>query len=632
MGNNSELIKKMKIETTQGTDCYTLASQANTAEKQLVVLRHKNVTTACLQRLCEQALEPYILKMIFGHECATGEIMQTILEQNPMLNWSELYTTYEFNKILKTIHSSERLEQLAKIAKQTQWQQQILNHPYGTPQCFMTILAFDPDQLIVELLAEKENHLQVHDQTEEFADQVSQHFQPLLDKIAPESTTLGEFHKALEAVKTTEQLVAVAQLIEQPVEYLQLLRHPLVTTACLQQVLTKKLEPYLVKELFSHPCVTVAMMQRLIATQTSAAIFELYTLHEFEKELAKVKTSEKLNQYIRIAHHSAYQKVILEHECLTAEHILSLLTMNPDSTILKQLSCHRVVPKAIRQQILTKLALNEQEIEEETQRIKTFCRVVKTAKTPIELQNQALLAKTPEMQAAILAHTQVNMRVLKTLVNTTQDQVMLKTIMLQPKANETVVLSILAKLSLQEQKELMARLSANEFEKIVSLVKAAQSLLVFARFADTPLKQLIISRHSLCNHVVLDILAMKADNSYVQQELVRAKQLIETKECAVFNEKDEQIFDEFEMELEQPIINYDLLKSLKQREKVLIARTKDQDFEPYFLALVREEGLEVRQALVENPTISEQVIGLLSLDPDYQIAKKAQRRLAKLKN
>ncbi|MGL6058089.1 MAG: hypothetical protein ACRC17_07205 [Culicoidibacterales bacterium] len=630
MGKNPELINNQTIVKTM--DCYQLACEADTAEVQLFVLRHKNVTTACLQRLCERALEPYILKMIFGHECATGEIMQTILEQHPMLNWGELYTTYEFKKILKTIHSSERLEQLAQIAKQTPWQQLVVNHPYATPQCFMTILAFEPDQLIVELLAEKENHQLVRDEPKVLTAQISQPLEPLHDKVAPRTKIVGEFHRVLAAVNTATQLVAVVPLIEQPVEYLQVLRHPLVTTACLQPMLTKKLEPYLVKELFRHPCVTVAMMQQLIATQTSAAIFELYTLHEFEKDLATVKTREKLNQYIRIAHHSSYQKVILEHECLTAEHILSLLTMNPEPIILKQLSCHRVAPKAIREQILTKIAMNEREMTKELQRISTFCRTVQAAASAIELQNYALEAKTVEMQAAILANKQVNMRVLKTLVNTTQDQTMLKAIMLQPKANETVILSILAKLSLQEQKQLMAQLSESEFEKIVNVVKAAQSLLVFTRFATTSLKQLIIARHPECNYAIIDVLTTIADNSYVQQELVRVKQLLSLKENAMFKQKDESQPEEAELPAQQEMINYDLVSSLKQREKIQIARTKDQDFEPYFLALAHESGLEVRQALVENPVISQRVMSLLSFDSDYQISKKAQRRLEKLKN
>ncbi|MGL6247764.1 MAG: hypothetical protein ACRC3A_01545, partial [Culicoidibacterales bacterium] len=152
-------------------------------------------------------------------------------------------------------------------------------------------------------------------------------------------------------------------------------------------------------------------------------------------------------------------------------------------------------------------------------------------------------------------------------------------------------------------------LDSAEFDALMNRTKTTRTLQIFAAYANTAFKQMVIIRHSACDAQCLDILQNIVTEAYVLQKISKLR--TEQPDCEVLDQSD-------------------LLTALDQRKKIILARKKDADLQAYFEVLVYEKNPKIRQALVENPAVASKIIEILTRDSDTKIARTATRKLKKI--
>ena len=210
--------------TSKKSDIMQLAINAETAEKQLVVLRHELLTTEVLELLLNNKPETYILKLIFANSKADAAIKQKILQlENPQQIFN-LYARHTLKKEVETAADSWTLEQYAKIAFDSESQLAVLNNSQVNSICIQSILAINPEIYILKIIA-------THEKTPEAErTKVLENLQLEKSEVLQHVQNDEQFFKLISDVNTSDQLEKYAFLATTPEMQLAILRHPKVST------------------------------------------------------------------------------------------------------------------------------------------------------------------------------------------------------------------------------------------------------------------------------------------------------------------------------------------------------------------------------------------------------------------
>ncbi|MGL6009850.1 MAG: hypothetical protein ACRC1D_10390, partial [Culicoidibacterales bacterium] len=392
-------------------------------------------------------------------------------------------------------------------------------------------------------------------------------------------------------------------------DYVEIVNHRVVSTACLERLLTFDPDAAIIKLIFNHHCATIETMKMIATAKTRLKLFQMYTIEEFQSALKHVKNSEKLGQYARIALSSEFQLAILQHPALIAANITTLFIHNPSDVVLTAMVYHQLTPAPIRQQIAQQASYKVSVQQAALQSKTAFFNAMKKIKTLDELNKQANLARTSEMQLAIMQHHCARMSTLAILIKNLDEHVAQKAVMMHSYSTERIVQMMLIQMSKADQQHVLKSLDSAEFDALMNRTKTTRTLQIFAAYANTAFKQMVIIRHSACDAQCLDILQNIVTEAYVLQKISKLR--TEQPDCEVLDQSD-------------------LLTALDQRKKIILARKKDADLQAYFEVLVYEKNPKIRQALVENPAVASKIIEILTRDSDTKIARTATRKLKKI--
>ncbi|MGL5550547.1 MAG: hypothetical protein ACRDD4_12685, partial [Culicoidibacterales bacterium] len=741
---------EQKINRAKDTvEIYYYAGLAKTAEEQLAILQNTFITTSCIRQLFQNQIEEYIFKFIFVHEKSNSEIMKLVLQQVSAQALFKMYTAYEFQKYVQATTNADQLKQYARIALDEQSQRVILQHSLVTERCIEILLQNQPEAVVLELIAKHEVtparvresiQTQCEPEPQQFSEQASLPTQTLeqqqLEQQRQEEQRV--LAQQINEVTNIAELQRYAQKATIAELQLCVLKHRLVSASTIAVLLEQELEAYVLKVIFSHDETTADIMQHVLKRISAHELFQMYATHEFKKLIQATTSSQRLEQYARIALSSDAQFVILRNEATTLKVIETLMQLQPEVYILKVMMTHACTPVSLQNEILAKLEEQEQ-VQLPLANDEQILELLKTAETAEQLEKYARIVTTAAMQLFIINHQQVNQSILQIMSEKATDLTILKTILNHRRVSAATIQIILEKMNEVDRKKLLTTLSPTEFENLVNMVDSEAGLAFFARFALTTLKQLVIIRNRYITLKIIDILFDLSPEAYAMQQLRKKKGELMEPEVQVlapetpkvaprasnrFSKESqqseyqpeansqqsalaitekvrrieavktsdellpflaennrtlniaiaksllateailEQLIDLQDEEVDryisksrkltgrlrakmynlkkqqkakaQPHLEkqdiYAIVKTIDFAGKLNLAQSQDMGAEDYFPALVREPRNEIRQALVDNPKVPNDILRVLANDRIKTIASSARQRLAGFQN
>ncbi|MGL6008081.1 MAG: hypothetical protein ACRC1D_01355, partial [Culicoidibacterales bacterium] len=179
-----------------------------------------------------------------------------------------------------------------------------------------------------------------------------------------------------------------------------------------------------------------------------------------------------------------------------------------------------------------------------------------------------------------------------------------------------------------EAKSQQSALEITEKVRRIESATASNELLPFLAENNLTLN-IAIAKSLLATETILEQLIDLQDEE-VDRYISKSRKLTGSLRAKMYNLKKQQKANKQPSRDIQDV--YAILKTLDYSGKLKLAHSQDMGAEDYFPALVREPRNEIRQALVDNPKVPNNILHILANDRMTTIAGSARQRLAGFQN
>ncbi|MGL5384056.1 MAG: hypothetical protein ACRDCC_11290, partial [Culicoidibacterales bacterium] len=327
-----------------------------------------------------------------------------------------------------------------------------------------------------------------------------------LEQLISQTTNRSEFNHYTSLAKTAEEQLAI-------------LRHPLATKSCIEQLINNQPEDYIMKVIFGHEHSDAEIMKVVLQQVSAQALFKMYTIYELRKIVQATTSRERLEQYTRIALDKHVHHVILQHSLVTERCIEILLQNQPEIEILKLICTHTVTPEPLRKSLKVQY---KQEIErlnkngevtsenEEARYLvqsqyvqKSLLDQIQQVQNNIQLQEYSSKAKTAEEQLAILRHQLVTMSCIEQILKNKPETYILKVIFGHERSDAAIMALILR---VELPSTIYSLYAEHELKKAILAETDSSRLQQYARIAYDSEIQLVVLRHPKVTSECIQIL------------------------------------------------------------------------------------------------------------------------------